>query len=38
MDFAPHELSPLSGEVLVNGIPMQDIDMGDFRRRIGVVF
>ncbi len=38
LKLAVGALEPLSGEVLVNGIPMSDIDIGDFRRRIGVVF
>ncbi len=38
LKLAVGALEPQSGEVLVNGIPMSDIDIGDFRRRIGVVF
>ncbi len=38
LKLAVGALEPQSGELLVNGIPMSDMDMGDFRRRIGVVF
>ena len=38
LKIAVGALEPQSGELLVNGIPMSDMDMGDFRRRIGVVF
>jgi len=38
LKIAVGALEPQSGELLVNGIPMPDVDMGDFRRRIGVVF
>jgi len=38
LKLAVGALAPQSGELLVNGIPMPDMDMGDFRRRIGVVF
>ena len=38
LKLAVGALVPQSGEVLVNGIPMPDVDMDDFRRRIGVVF
>ncbi len=38
LKLAVGALEPQSGELIVNGIPMSDMDMDDFRRRIGVVF
>ena len=37
LKLAMNALEPQHGEILVNGHPFRDIDLADFRRRIGVV-
>ena len=38
LKLAVGALEPQSGEVLVNGIPLKELDAAEFRRAIGVVF
>lgn len=38
LKLAVGALEPKAGEILVNGIAMKNVDHGEFRRRIGVVF
>lgn len=38
LKLATGALEPQSGEILINGIPLEDVDAVEFRRSIGVVF